>query len=457
MHPTLERALSRFTIASLLQRDAQPRVTAGVFLVATLLRLHFNLSAHPLEDHVFSDMAVYDLRAERLLTRHFDAWDTFTPVGYPAFLALVFRLAGTHSLAAVAAAQAIIGGATCAVAHRLALRVTLSPWVALLTSIVLVVYVPLILYGGLLLTEGPAALLVTLSCLLVLRAVEAPTTARLSAAGLVLGVAATVRPNLLLAYPFLFLHAWAAAGRSWRSGARLAGQVIAWSAPILLAAGIHNSRILGRPAGLGTNGGLNFFLAHAEVSGATYDDGVTTHRIGPLPNVVRYGEVFVSSEPLYEEGYFYRKGVRQLGEDPWRLLSALDNVAEGVGLGRQDFWPGWPGHDRLLVFSSKAMFWLGILPMALHGLVLAALGRLLTREGASRALLFGFVMSSMLTLYAFLGDPRVRVPFDAIILVLAIDGWVRGLSGLESLRGRRADATTRATDLAEVQDPALRR
>jgi hypothetical protein len=57
-------------------------------------------------------------------------------------------------------------------------------------------------------------------------------------------------------------------------------------------------------------------------------------------------------------------------------------------------------------------------------------------EEAPRFLVFLTAFSVMPVLYLFLGDPRIRVPFDPLFVVLALDGITRGRAALAWLRER---------------------
>ncbi|AKU90350.1 hypothetical protein AKJ08_0737 [Vulgatibacter incomptus] len=415
-------------------------MAVAVFAFALAVRLWFGLVVHRPADFVSSDMGVYDLRASHLLTGELGPWDSFTPVGYPALLALLYAVSG-KSLSFVAVVQAVLGAGIAAISHLLAYRITRSGLLALAASVLVAAHLPLVLYGGLLLSEVAFGFGVILGTWLLLRAADEPTWRRAVPAGLALGAAAVVRPNLLLFFPLVPLWAWAALrgartaspgeGVSQSGGwIRVSAWIFAGALPFLLAAGIHNSRLLGKPAGLGSNGGLNFFLAHAKVRGAEYREGTFTHRIFPIPNVVRHHEVYRSPVPLYDEAHFYREGVRVLASEPSRLLAAIDNVVEGLGLGKQGFWPGWPGRETLLQVYAKVFFALGILPAAAWLLVLRR--RIFEEENAPILLFAALLTSALLTLYFFLGDPRMRVPFDPLLIVLSVAAIDRAAAALAS-------------------------
>ncbi len=435
-------------------------VTVGIFAVALLVRLWFSLGLHHPAGFVTSDMWVYDLRAQHLRSGELGPWDSFTPVGYPAILALLYAMSG-KSLGLVAVVQSVMGAATASLSYLITRRILGSGILALAVGVLVTAHLPLVLYGGFLLSEVPFAFFLILSTWLLLRAADRPGWSRSILAGLALGAATVVRPNLLIFFPLLPLWAWAAtrsaSGRRVRrdgeaitpaggegglltraardgclaQGIPLVAGALLGALPLLLAASAHNSRLLGHPAGLGSNGGLNFFLAHSEVRGALYREGGARHEIVPIPNMVRYDETYVSPVPFYEESHFYREGLRQLADDPLRLIASLRNVVEGAGLGVQNYWPGWSGREILLRTYSRAFFFWGILPGMAWLLWLLARGRLLLPEHGSKLLLALLLASTLATLYLFLGDPRMRVPFDPLLIILSIGaiasavGWAR--------------------------------
>jgi 4-amino-4-deoxy-L-arabinose transferase-like glycosyltransferase len=405
----------------------------ALFTGGTALRLWFNLAVHPPGDFVTSDMWVYDHRADHFFTRPPGPWDTFTPPGYPALLALIFRLCGRHCHATVGVVQAFMGGALAPLVFILARRLTGSRLVARVSGIGTALYFPLIFYGGLLMTEVPFALLLLLGTLALARAAADARPRWPVAAGVALAAATLVRPNLLVFLPLVAVHFWVARHRDWKAALRSTAFVLAGAVPLLAWGSLHNSRIAGRPVGLGTNGGLNFFLAHSDYRGATYQEGSFRHEIVPIPNLLRYERMYESPVPLYDEGHFYRAGIQRLARDPYRLLESLDNVTDGLGVGRLDYWPGWRPMGRLLIVFSKSAFWLLFLPATAYLVVLIALGRLFRPQESGRLLLFLVAYSVIPVLYLFLGDPRLRVPFDPLFLILTVDALVRARAARAAL------------------------
>jgi hypothetical protein len=282
-------------------------------------------------------------------------------------------------------------------------------------------HLPLVLYTGFLLTETPSAFLVVLTTWLSLRALERRAPGDFILAGLALGAATVVRPNLLPFYPLFGVWLWRTLGA--RRAALALGLVLLGGLPVLGAAAAHNSRLLGKPSLLGTNGGLNFYLNFSEVRTIRYRDQLNDHAITPLPNLMRYTRDERSFVPFYDDGHYYRLGLQQIGERPARLRRALRNLPDSAGLGTLAYWPGWRDHDVLVERASVGFFYVVVVP-ALAWLAWLLLSGGLLRAGQRVQSLLGlWLVSGAFVAWLFLGDPRIRVPFDALWLLLALDAY----------------------------------
>jgi hypothetical protein len=364
-------------------------------------------------------------------------YDTFWPHGYPLLLAALYAI-GDRPFETVAVFQALLGAALALLGALVAERIGRSRGIALCALAVLGLYPPLVFYGALLLTELPAAFLLTLAagCLL-----GTPARAATVLASVSLAAAAIVRPNLLLLYPLIPVFLWSVHRREWRAALARSALFFAVSCALLLPVCLLNSALLQRPAGLATNGGLNFFLARAPYSVARYQGTWGVQTIAPIPNALRHRMMFHSPVPLYDESYFYLRGLAQIEAEPASLLHSLVNVRDGLGLGALDYWPGWPPWKALLRGSSKAYFWLVILPMAVHAATLCRGGRILSAEHAPQLLGAGCLAVLLATFYLFLGDPRVHVPFDPLFIVLSLEALRRAARTLAKVYGRPIQST----------------
>jgi 4-amino-4-deoxy-L-arabinose transferase-like glycosyltransferase len=399
-----------------------------VFGLALIVRLVFVCRFHPPGDFVFSDMSVYEERATNLLSGASSAWDTFTPVGYPALLAAIYALGGSASIVGVL--QALLGAVTAGLVATLALRIFQRPLLAWTIGLAAALHLPGVLYAGYLLTETVFAFLVVAACWLLARVVEVPSRRALivsaAALGLVLGAAATVRPNLLLFLPALPLLLWLGSGRRWRHALLACAVVLGgFSLPVGFAA-LRNSRLLGRPASLGTNGGLNFYLNLADVRGVRYRERGATHRITPISNLVRFPrdeDEEAVGVPFYDDSHYYQRGLALLRDQPSRLVErGARNLVEAAGIGRQGYWPE---HDtRLTRTHRRAFFIAALLPSLAGALLLIGRRRWAARDHLVLVAAAALVASNVVTVFLFLGDPRMRVPFDPLVMLLAAAGYV---------------------------------
>ena len=171
-------------------------VPLALFVVATGARLVFTLAFYGPEERVYSDMWVYDLRAKNLVSNTLNEWDTFTPVGYPALLALLYATT-KNGVAAAGVVQAVMGGAVSVLTQRVTIQTTRSHVLGLLAGIVIAAHAPYYYYGALLLSELPFTFFMLLGAWLFIAGVRANSWPRALLAGLALGIATTIRPNLL--------------------------------------------------------------------------------------------------------------------------------------------------------------------------------------------------------------------------------------------------------------------
>lgn len=438
------RALARRAAEALRRALLAPERHAWLllvlFLVALVPRLQFAVEEHPPGLYLVSDMAIYRERAVRLLDGPRDVWDTFTPPGYPALIALIFAALGRDD-ALVGWAQAALGAATVTLAFLLAHRVSRSAVAALGAFAVLAIYPPLVLYTGLFLTETTCAFLVTLFVVAFTAAVERERAPAAVLAGVAFAAGAAVRPNLLLALPFLAVVVMTL--RRDRRITRAAAITVLAALPILACASAWSSRLANRPVALATNGGVNFYLAHAHVRAVRFPEGDPIREISTYQSRTRAAPIEVVTLHAHEDAAFYARGLAALRRDPFELVRALGAVLDGLGLGHlggrenPPYWPGWMGHDAALGGWLRAMLALGTFPAMAHAAWLARGRALLRPDQVPRLVVLALFASVVATLYVFLGNPRVRVPFDPLLVTLAAAAYADLGRGLAARRRRR--------------------
>lgn len=187
----------------------------------------------------WSDQRGYQRLAESLATTgqftRYAGTDTFAPEvlrtpGYPAFVAVIYKLFGVGNNTAVAVAQAFVFAAICLLVFALVRRAW-NPRAALLAAALTAVYSPLPYFGALVLTELWTALVATAAMVIVLRAAQGGAIRDFAIAGMLLSATTMVRPAFVL-MPFFFAMAVPVLVRTQRTMPQLKG----WGVLALTAA-----------------------------------------------------------------------------------------------------------------------------------------------------------------------------------------------------------------------------
>jgi 4-amino-4-deoxy-L-arabinose transferase-like glycosyltransferase len=245
------------------------RHTLVVAIVALASRMGLWAWAHarfpPIADGQFYDRFARRLAAGQGYTVAWpDGVVTYAahyPVGYPAMLALAYRL--VHASPGVAmGVNALVGVLGAVAAHRLALR-ELSPRRALLAGLAMALHPALLLYTPAVMTEGVTAslLLIALACgpgPNESGARKRTRVLRLAAMGAAFGVASLVRPQVIVFAPLLgFVFA---SGPRWRTRAVAGGVALACALAVIAPWTARNCERMGRCALVSVNGGWNLLI-----------------------------------------------------------------------------------------------------------------------------------------------------------------------------------------------------
>ncbi len=288
------------------------------------------------------------------------------PVGYSAFLAIFFRLFGAG--ARVAPVVNACTGAGLAVMTWMLARESFPTWRARAAGVLFAVHPGMILYSALVMTEPLSALLTLAAFWLASRNARAPRSLILG--GLMLGVAALVRPQTLLCAPFLI----AAVPRE--EGARRLPRVVAGAivASILALVPVlpwtaRNCKVMDGCALVSTNGGWNLAIGAFPRSTGRFE---TLHASDGCSEVT--GQV-------QQDRCWFSYGIGQIKQDPRRWLSLIpkklgftfDHESFAVEYLREARPLAWPEWRRAQVRGIVSTFHRGLVCLAALGFV--ALGR----------------------------------------------------------------------------------
>lgn len=181
----------------------------------------------------WSDQRGYQRLGENLATTgqftRYAGTETFAPEvirtpGYPAFVAVIYKLFGVGNNTAVAVAQALVFAAICLLVFALVRRAW-SPRAALLAAALTALYAPLPYLGALVVTELWTALVATAAMVIVIRAAQGGALRDFALAGMLLSATTIVRPAFVL-LPFFFALAVPVLVRTERSVPRLKGWAV---------------------------------------------------------------------------------------------------------------------------------------------------------------------------------------------------------------------------------------
>jgi 4-amino-4-deoxy-L-arabinose transferase-like glycosyltransferase len=187
------------------------------------------------------------------------------PIGYPALLALAYRLVGA-SAGVGAWVNAVLGAAAAVAVHRLA-RAAMQPRPALAAGLAVALHPGLVMYTPALMTEGVTAALIAIAAW----AASLRTMRGAVVAGLVLGAATLVRPQSIVLAPCLgFLAADPAVPITLRLRRAGAATLVAllvcapWSA--------RNCVRMQRCALVSFNGGWNLLIGAADNANGSWTE-----------------------------------------------------------------------------------------------------------------------------------------------------------------------------------------
>lgn len=325
----------------------------------------------------------------------------FWPVGYPAVLAVAYRILGTGAAAGIAL-QVVLGTAACFLVSAVGTRV-FGPRVGRLAALGLSTYPTHVYYATLWLAEPLAAALVMAATWLVV--VNRGRWAGL-AGGVALGMATLARPQIL-ALP-VALPWWPPRGvgiRRWASAAVVsAGMLLAvmpWMA--------RNRAVVGIPT-LSTTGGFNFWMGN-------YPDALGGYRHDPAI----MDRLVVDGRVDYDRGF--RLGLEAIGDDPARAAARTLAKASYFFALETDgaFWnakgldPPPPAALTIALAGVASAGWIALVALALLG-VLGSPGEPLSRWFV--ALTAYHVAVAM----AFVGDPRYHFVLVPLAMIFAARG-----------------------------------
>jgi hypothetical protein len=300
---------------------AAVRLPLGVFFFALAVRLAHNAYALqlPIYQIPLGFHAQSLVLAERILAGDILPFDRAVSINTPLMpylLAAQMWLFGETNLFAVRLCGAIADACVCACVAFLARR-----WygvaAGLASGIIASLYGPMVLHS-IEATEVPYGLLAVVVCVALVDRAQRPL--RVVTSGLLAGVAALLRPDIVLLLPLLAVEFLLRKPRAIRSAAAF----LAGAGLVLSALPAVNYRLSGDFVPLTLSGGHNFYLGHGPRAGAGYNFSGSQH-----------GDIFDDMKRLAEEAagrcmsdpevsrFYLAKAFSHIATDPGREVRLL--------------------------------------------------------------------------------------------------------------------------------------
>jgi 4-amino-4-deoxy-L-arabinose transferase-like glycosyltransferase len=343
---------------------------------------------------------------------------------YPYLLAFLYKISGT-SIAFAIFFQQIIGMGTAVLVYLLA-RQFFVRGVSLLAGVLAALYWPFVYFEGDLLIVTLIVFLDVLALILLIKSMRTGRTRMFLTAGLVLGLSALARPNILILLPVvpLAFHMFERSGAGHRAAASqqwLKGTLLVYVAVVcVILPVVVRNYIVGRDiVPIASQGGVNFYIGNNPQSdGRTaIVPGTRWDWWGGYEDAIRIAETARGRplRPSEVSNYYFEQGLAFVFGSPDRSIPLL---------GRK-FGMFWAGGERSNP-KSISFFWhrsgLGKLPLPGFWLV-APLGLagavLLWRRRRDFWLLYLFVASYMIGVIAFFVNARFRLPVVPVLIVFA--------------------------------------
>jgi hypothetical protein len=409
--------------------DKRFRLAAvACFTLALVLRVYFVRKVQDPGDAIVSDMQRYFNEAADIVLGRPEPPLTAVckPPGAAWLFALQMKLFGLKAYHPMALVQALFGAGAPVFSMLAARRIFRAPGLTgpLAVGLTVALWQPLLVFTGYFSSEVPFAFLLTLALWLWIRLLQTGKGAL--AAGVVTALAYPIRPQIALTVALVVGLVLLSYKRFAFLGLRKAALFVAPVAlSVLLCAGRYH-HITGEIGLISNNNAVMSFFASTNYQGVLtvlpQKDG-TMQAAGFQPPPRTASEGF--DPPFKIEGQYCDP--RPLVQEKARILAQTPLTERLFRIGRNISYlayrnPLWPESIRastgvrhtLLVAGRYAGAYL-LVPLSLAGLALLAFRRNLGLEVAAM-----HILALLYTAAFYFGEQRYRVPYDPVLILLAV-------------------------------------
>lgn len=376
----------------------------SVVAFGVLARLLFALlPVEPVSDFAWYHHRASELAAGQGYNRDDGVPTAYWPVGWPAFLAILYLVAGPAAWVA-RLVQVALGAVTLWTTWRIAAHLTGSERAARLALLLLACYPNHAVFGASLASEN---LLLPLCGVTALGLLGGGPLARQSlwrwaTIGLGLGLIALVKPQgVLLLLPLLLRPVG-----PWRPRLARLAVISAVGMATLTPWAVRNARVLGAPVLVSTNGGVNLLIGNSDRANGGYVEPPELRALMATQTEVQRDRTTRDLALTWMSAHPMRALV--LVPAKWQaLLATDDDMVFAIGRG----WPSCPPGFRWLGRLNR-VYWLLFLATSCIGVVAAVRQK--------RDLSGVYVLALVLLNYSvFFGSPRFHAPMVPWMAVYA--------------------------------------
>jgi len=351
--------------------------------------------------------------------------DVFKPCLYPLLVGGIYTLCGPI-ITLIQWLQFIVGSVSAALTALLATGL-MGKRVGITAGFVCALYAPFLFFEGQLLTPSISIFLNLILALMVIS--SSPRWGRI---GLLGGIAAGFRPDVLISLALVCCHRLLGIARhegnrrAFTKAAFLFSGFLAIAIPIMA----RNYALVGQWVFLSSNAGINFYTGNrsgadgltAIPTGLAWEDSISTVPKGIL------------HEPASTSRLWFSRGLHAITKDPIAWLKLLGKKAFAFFNGlefRNNIGYNWFREDVVLLRFPFIQYW-PISALAILGMVLSLVER---RKSHEKVMLFLWITGFFMVGLTFFVTARFRLPAVPFMIILAI--WALSRLFKEGARSAR--------------------
>jgi len=379
-----------------------------VYLLQIRANPHFNV---PTMDPLYHDVWAQNIAGGNWIGSSI----FFRAPFYPYFLALVYKIFG-HGYFVPRLIQHLVGSFSCILVYFLAKKLY-NRTTAIIAGLMASTYGILIYFESELLLDSFLVFFGLLLILYLLNTEKNPKGYRWLVAGLILGLSAITRPNILFCIPFIWIWIYLSLRRKIKLKKTLSYCTMFLLGAILLVAPLTlRNYIVGKDLVLiASQGGINFYLGNnprADGMSAIFYGADWQYRDFQFTAQMETGKTL---KPSQISNFYYAKGLNFIFSQPakslkllWKKFYLFWNRFEISN--NQDIY--FFRRYSSLIRNLPLGFWL-IAPLALTGIFISF------RERRKIFLPFIFVISYMITVVLFFVTARFRLPVIPFVIIFS--------------------------------------